>query len=129
MEVSHLTLDTKYGCVTFDIWDLAGQPAYSQLNNGYYIHAECAIIMFDVMSMITYENVEKWYKSLAAVCSTISTVLVANKVDVKERAVPTKKVRFHEKYKIPYVEMSAKTNVSIDKPYLILLKKLTGHTL
>ena len=110
----------------FDNWDTAGQEVYGGLRDGYYIGVRCAIIMFDVTSMTTYNNVEKWYRDLSRVCEGIPIVLIANKVDVKDRAVTTKKVSFHRKRNLPYIEMSAKSNYNIDKPYITLLQKLVA---
>ncbi len=44
------------------------------------IGGQCAIIMFDVCSRITYKNVPKWYKDLTRICENIPIVLVGNKV-------------------------------------------------
>lgn len=44
------------------------------------IGGDCAIIMFDVTSRITYKNVPKWYKDLTRICENIPIVLVGNKV-------------------------------------------------
>ena len=34
------------------------------LRDGYYIHGQCAIIMFDVTSRLTYKNVPTWHRDL-----------------------------------------------------------------
>jgi len=44
------------------------------------IGGNCAIIMFDVTSRITYKNVPKWHKDLTRICENIPIVLVGNKV-------------------------------------------------
>lgn len=51
------------------------------------IQGQCAIIMFDVTSRITYKSVPNWHRDLVRVCENIPIVLVGNKVDVKERKV------------------------------------------
>ena len=67
------------------------------LRDGYYIQGECAIIMFDVTSRITYKNVPNWYRDLQRVCGIVPTVLVGNKVDVRDRRVKAKHITFHRK--------------------------------
>lgn len=62
------------------MWDTAGQEKLGGLREGYYIGGQCAIIMFDVCSRITYKNVPKWYKDLTRICENIPIVLVGNKV-------------------------------------------------
>lgn len=61
------------------------------------IQGQCAIIMFDVTSRITYKNVPNWHRDLVRVCEAIPIVLVGNKVDVKERKVKAKQITFHRK--------------------------------
>jgi GTP-binding nuclear protein Ran len=51
--------------VYFDIWDFAGQEKFRGLGPRYYIGAQCAIIMFDVTSKITYKSVPDWHRSLS----------------------------------------------------------------
>lgn len=38
--------------------------ACTGLRDGYYIHGQCAIIMFDVTSRLTYKNVPTWHRDL-----------------------------------------------------------------
>ena len=37
---------------------------FGGLRDGYYIHGQCAIIMFDVTSRLTYKNVPTWHRDL-----------------------------------------------------------------
>jgi len=58
---------------------------------------ECAIIMFDVTSRVTYKNVPNWHRDLVRVCENIPIVLCGNKVDIKDRKVKAKSIVFHRK--------------------------------
>ncbi|KAK2961231.1 putative GTP-binding nuclear protein spi1 [Blattamonas nauphoetae] len=127
VEVSTLPLYTNLGPVRFNNWDTAGQERYGGLRDGYYIQAQCAILMFDVTSRDTYSNVDKWYRDLTRVCENIPIVLVANKVDSRDRKVRTKQVTFHRQKNLQYVEISAKSNYNIEKPYIMLLSKLADN--
>lgn len=117
---------TTRGVIRFQVWDTAGQEKLSCLRDGYYIGAHCAIIMFDVCSRVTYKNVTKWYKELTRVCEKIPIVLVGNKVDVADRKVKASQILFPKKYGIQYYDISAKSNYQFEKPFLYLLKKLSG---
>jgi hypothetical protein len=44
------------------------------------IQGQCAIIMFDVTSRVTYKNVPNWHRDLTRVCENIPIVLCGNKV-------------------------------------------------
>lgn len=83
--------------------------------------------MFDVTARITYKNVAKWYKDIIRVCDNIPVVLVGNKVDVKDRKVKARQIVFSRKHGIQYYDISAKSNYQFEKPFLWLLKRLTGE--
>merc|ERR1712196_604514 len=67
------------------------------LRDGYYIQGQCAIVMFDVTSRITYKNVPNWHRDLTRVCENIPIVLTGNKVEIKDRKVKAKQITFHRK--------------------------------
>merc|ERR1711998_547310 len=126
VEVHPLNFDTNRGRICFNVWDTAGQEKFGGLRDGYYIQGQCAIIMFDVTSRISYKNVGVWYRDLVRVCESIPIVLVGNKVDVKERKVKVKQINFHRKKNLNYYDISAKSNFNYEKPFLSLAKKLVG---
>ncbi|KAJ2518026.1 GTP-binding nuclear protein gsp1/Ran [Coemansia sp. RSA 2049] len=103
VEVHPIKFTTTKGDIIFNAWDTAGQEKFGGLRDGYYIQGQCAIIMFDVTSRITYKNVPNWHRDLVRVCENIPIVLCGNKVDIKERKVKAK------------------------KPFLWLTRKLTGE--
>ena len=127
VEVHPMDFFTSKGKVKFNVWDTAGQEKLSGLRDGYYIDAHCAIIMFDVCSRITYKNVAKWYKNIVRICGeSIPIVLVGNKVDEKNRKVKAKQILFARRHGLQYFDISAKSNYQFEKPFVWLLKKLTG---
>lgn len=75
----------------------AGQEKFGGLRDGYYIQGQCAVIMFDVTSRVTYKNVPNWHRDLVRVCENIPIVLCGNKVDIKDRKVKAKSIVFHRK--------------------------------
>ncbi|KAJ7956637.1 GTP-binding nuclear protein [Quillaja saponaria] len=99
---------------------------FGGLRDGYYIHGQCAIIMFDVTAWLTYKNVPTWHRDLCRVCENIPIVLCGNKVDVKNRQVKAKQVTFHRKKNLQYYEISAKSNYNFEKPFLYLARKIAG---
>lgn len=126
VEVRPLDFYTNRGQIRYYCWDTAGQEKFGGLRDGYYIHGNCAIIMFDVTSRLTYKNVPTWHRDLTRVCENIPIVLCGNKVDVKNRQVKAKQVTFHRKKNLQYYEISAKSNYNFEKPFLYLARKLTG---
>ena len=97
VEIHPIVFYTSRGPIRFNVWDTAGQEKFGGLRDGYYIQAQCAIIMFDVTARVTYSNVPTWHRDLEHVCDGIPTVLCGNKVDVKDRKVKPKQVIYHRK--------------------------------
>jgi len=126
VEVHPLEFSTSSGTILFNVWDTAGAHPLSGPRDGYYMKAQCAILMFDVTSRITYKTLPNWYDNIKRICEDIPIVLCGNKVDIKERKVQPAKIIFHRRNAIPYVEISAKANYNFEKPFLILAQKLLG---
>ncbi|XP_064392847.1 GTP-binding nuclear protein Ran-like [Halichondria panicea] len=126
VEVHPLVFYTNKGPIQFNVWDTAGQEKFGGLRDGYYIQGQCAIIMFDVTSRVTYKNVPNWHRDLVRVCDSIPIVLCGNKVDVKDRKVKAKAIDFHRKKNLQYYDTSAKSNYNFEKPFLWLARKLVG---
>lgn len=127
VEVHPLKFQTNYGKTQFNVWDTAGQEKFGGLRDGYYIKSDCAIIMFDVSSRITYKNVPNWYRDICRVCEVIPMVLVGNKVDVKDRQVKSRQIQFHRKRNLQYYDLSARSNYNFEKPFLWLARRLSNQ--
>jgi len=61
------------------------------------------------------------------VCENIPIVLCGNKVDCKDRKVKPKDIQFHRKKNLQYYDISAKSNYNFEKPFLYIIRKLTGE--
>ncbi|KAF2074756.1 hypothetical protein CYY_003944 [Polysphondylium violaceum] len=128
VSVKTIAFYTNYGKFIFNIWDTAGQEKFGGLRDGYYIQGQCAIIMFDVTSRLSYKNCPNWYSDLTRVCGTeIPIVLTGNKVDVKDRKVKPSQINFHRRFNLSYYDISAKSNYNFEKPFIWLASKLCGH--
>lgn len=90
------------------------------------IRAQCAIIMYDVTSRLSYRSVPTWYKEISRYCGDIPIILCGNKLDIKERKVKPRMITFHRRKKIPYCEISAKTNYNFEQPFLRLIRIVLG---
>ena len=121
-----MNFQTNLGPIIFNVWDTAGQERYGGLRDGYYIQGQCAIIMFDVTSRVTYKNVPNWHRDITRVCENIPIVLCGNKVEVKDRKVKAKQITFQRKKNLQYYDISARSNYQFEKPFLWLAKKLVG---
>ena len=124
-----LVLYTNRGAIKFNVWDTVGQEKGGSLRDNYYIQADGAIIMFDLTSRVSHRNISNWHSDLTRMCENIPIVIGGNKFDL-ERKVTAKQITFHRKKNLQYYDMSAKSNYNIEKPFLYLIRKLSGdHTL
>ncbi|KAJ3055680.1 GTP-binding nuclear protein gsp1/Ran [Rhizophlyctis rosea] len=128
VEVHPLQFHTNFGAICFNTWDTAVRPREVRWFARWLL-GQCAIIMFDVTSRITYKNVPNWHRDLVRVCENIPIVLTGNKVDIKERKVKAKNITFHRKKNLQYYDISAKSNYNFEKPFLWLARKLIGYEL
>ncbi|OXA52750.1 GTP-binding nuclear protein Ran [Folsomia candida] len=126
VEVNPLVFNTSRGSILFNVWETAGQEGSGVLRNGQHQGAQCAIVMFDVTSRVTYKNVPNWHRDLVKVCETMPIVLCGNKVDIKDRKVKPNNMHFVRKKNLQYYDISAKMKDNIEKPFLWLARKLIG---
>ena len=124
VEINQLTFNTDDGLIRLNVWDCSGQEKYGEFSAAYNAQADCAIVMIDLSSRISFDDCFKWFARVKNSRDNIPIVLVGNKCDVAIRAVvPEDLYMFHE-INIPYCEISAKTGYQIEKPFLKLIQIL-----
>ncbi|KAH9570915.1 hypothetical protein CY35_02G065900 [Sphagnum magellanicum] len=124
-EVHTLHFFTNSGHIQFDCWDT--NPGQEGLRDGYFIDADCAMIIFDHNARLTYKYLSTWHHDLLKVCGRIPVVLCGiNNMDMKNREVKAKQVTFQRERALPYYEISAESNYNFEKPFLYLARKLVG---
>ncbi|XP_030386332.1 GTP-binding nuclear protein Ran-like [Scaptodrosophila lebanonensis] len=126
VEVHPLIFYTNRGAIRFNVWDTCGQEDFNSLRDNYYSLGDCAIIMFDVTSRTTYKHVTNWERNLRRICDNIPIVLCGNKVDMKDRKISEREVKFQNHSNQQYYEISAKLNHKVKKPFLWLARALIG---
>ena len=100
------------------IWDTAGQEFYKSITRAYYKNSACALIVYDISSKETFDNVSSWIEDCSKNASnTINMVLIGNKSDLKDK----REVNYEEghelaeKFGIKFYETSAKTGENIQE--------------
>ena len=122
------TLLFHIGPIIFNVWESSGQDKFGNVEENYYKQGHCAIIMFDVMSCITYKNVPNMYRHITQKCKSIPIVLIGNKLDIKDQKVKANQLTFHQKKNIQYLDVSVKDNYNLDKTFLWLTRKLSCNS-
>ncbi|KAF2305899.1 hypothetical protein GH714_008760 [Hevea brasiliensis] len=111
---------------TLQIWDTAGQERFQSLGVAFYRGADCCVLVYDVNSMKSFDNLNNWREEFLIQASpsdpeNFPFVVLGNKIDVdggNSRVVSEKKARAWcaSKGNIPYFETSAK-DVELAKGY------------
>lgn len=115
IEVSPLHMWTNRGNITLNCYDY-------EIGHKPDVRMDAAILMFDVTSKSSYKNLLAWYDHIKNEYGDILIILCGNKVDSKNREV--KKVRFHRRHDLMYIDISAKSCYNFEKPFLIISRKL-----
>ncbi|CAD8084180.1 unnamed protein product [Paramecium sonneborni] len=106
--------------IKMQVWDTAGQEAFKSITRSYYRGSIGGILVFDVTSRQSFENVAKWNQEIQGyACDKIEMTLVANKIDLDEkREVHTDEgLAFAKKHGFTYFETSAKTGENVNNVF------------
>lgn len=100
-----------------EVVDTAGQDEYSILPQSYYLNIDGYVLVYSVISRKSFEVIKIVYEKLLDMKGNIKVpvVLVGNKNDLEtERDVSQDEGRrLAESWKCPFLETSAKENVSV----------------
>ena len=122
------TLTLKNGKkVKLQIWDTAGQDRFRTITKNYYKGANGIILIYDVTSSETYENVENWISQIKEEASpNVVIYLVGNKVDMEDkRKVTTEEgQKIADENNLPFIETSAKSDININETFDNLVEKM-----
>ncbi len=116
--VKSLVIDDKP--VKLQIWDLAGQPHFSDVRVLFYKGAMGAMYVYDVSRTDSYDNVLNWDRELTNICGQIPKVLLANKVDLNDQRKVSSEMGSVLAAKLgdaPYFETSAKSGVGVNEAF------------
>nr|QBK93913.1 MAG: Ras family GTPase [Pithovirus LCPAC406] len=124
-ELRSILFSTNKGNVGFNIIDTAGQEKFG-LPTNHFAGIECAVVMFDLTSLISYKNAKVWVDLVRKAVPDIPIVLCGNKVDIKNRKV--KNITMHRDLGLlEYYDISAKSNYNFEKPFLTFVRHFYGE--
>jgi GTP-binding nuclear protein Ran len=103
----------------FDVIDTAGQEKM-QFDRASIEGIDCAIVMFDLTSMLTYKNVAHWLEF----CRDVPHVVCGNKIDIQDRKVDPVYVNDANP---GACFISVKTGQSIVTPFIELITMLKNE--
>lgn len=80
-------MDTYHGLFQFNLWDLSGENAYTEVRNEFFKESQAIILMYDISKRKTFDNLEAvWLKEIKANGGeNLPVYVVGNKMDLDER--------------------------------------------
>ena len=100
--------------VTLNVWDTAGQENFQCLVPLFARCAQVAVIVFDISSTASFDNINSWYKQMKDNSQVPNVILCGNKCDLKQE-IPTDKLNeLRDNLKCEFYRTSATLGSGID---------------
>ncbi len=118
--------------IKLEIWDTAGQESYLSITRSYYRGADGCLLVFDISSKTSFENLSMWLSEARQNSNNPNLVIlmIGNKADlVTNRQVSVKEASdFAVANGLVFIELSAKNYKDVEEAFirtasLIELKK------
>ncbi|CAM4788651.1 unnamed protein product [Rotaria magnacalcarata] len=95
----------------------AGQERFRSVTHSYYRDANALLLLYDVASIISFNNVRVWLSDINEYAhSDVVVMLIANKVDKTSERVVTREMgeKLASEYDVTHIETSAKTGLNVE---------------
>ena len=126
-EFGSRTIEVNNKKVRIQIWDTAGQENFRCITRSYYRSAVVALIVFDLTSARSFDQLEEWFDELKQnSASDIILGLIGNKVDlVDERVVNAEEAKkIAAAHGAVYAETSAFDLHSLEEVFFGMAKRI-----
>ena len=121
--VKDIPVDNSTSVEVF-LFDIAGQKAYESMVPAYMENLTAFILMYDCSNKTTFETCKKWIDRTRKTNKTLPGLLVANKVDLMDKAEVTDSQgeQFARANNLRFFKCSALRGVGINEPIEELAK-------
>ncbi|PWI48753.1 hypothetical protein CEE45_05030 [Candidatus Heimdallarchaeota archaeon B3_Heim] len=127
--------------VKFQIWDLAGQPRFNSVRELYYKGSHGGLLVFDITRRDSFTNLSSWIEELYRNSGRgiMPITILGNKVDLRNEVddpvtpedvqayIEEIKGQYDIRFKVPYLETSAKTGENVDESFTTLAHTIRNH--
>lgn len=117
----------QHTTVEMYIYDVGGQDVYARNAQEFLATIDAFIAVYDVSNKLTFEGVHKWVERARANNKTIPGALVANKMDLKDKAEVSEQQgeMFARKHNMHAMQASALRGVGTLEPLQHLAQECT----
>ena len=112
--------------IRLQIWDTAGQERFHSITKNIYRNTNGVIFIYDIAKKETFDNIKNWILDLQSASADIKGIILGNKNDLtdKREVNMTDLKELGEKYKMAYMETSAKNNVNVNEGFELIVNEL-----
>ena len=113
--------------IKLQIWDTAGQDRFRAITKNYYKGSHGIILIYDVTSLQTFENIKTWVSQIREEASpNVVIYIVGNKIDIEEERKVNKVdgQSLAEELGFPFVETSAKNGINVTETFEDLVERI-----
>ena len=118
IDVKTKYLDILNKKIKLEIWDTAGSERFRAITSKYYKGAMGIILVYDVSERKSFENVGEWMNQIDKETTDVTKLLVGNKIDLDRNVMKKEGEALSEKYKIPFIETSAKEADNVEESFI-----------
>ena len=120
--------------VLVKLWDTAGQERFKALTPNYFRNAEGVVLVYDVTSTESFENLKYWISSIKTNLGEkdifIPIIIIGNKIDMEDSREINKDEanKFASENNYKYFETSAKTGEGVDEAIRELVNQILANS-
>ena len=120
--------------VLVKLWDIAGQERFKALTPNYFRNAEGVVLVYDVTSTESFENLKYWISSIKTNLGEkdifIPIIIIGNKIDMEDSREINKDEanKFASENNYKYFETSAKTGEGVDEAIRELVNQILANS-
>jgi len=110
--------------ISIELYDTAGQERFRKVTSSYFRGGQGVMIVFDVNSRSSFENVRKWKTEVDRYADDeVAIVLVGNKTDLERKVDVSEANKLANELGLAYTETSCKSSTGVENAMVLLAKQ------
>ena len=116
--------------IKMQIWDIAGQDRFFNINASYYRNGNGIAIVYDVTDGDSFDHIRRWFGEIERYSKgDVCILIIGNKTDMEaRRVIPTEVGKaLADQYHVPFIETSAKNASNVGDAFLRMASDIAVH--